>query len=120
MKNSSEDVSSNSDHRGNIGAGKTTLLQKFEQSLSSEDKITIKVEHEPVKEFQSFYGNDLINPLEYFHKNPTDSAFVLQNYVLDVYEQRMETLETVQHPCKVIVMDHGLDACQIFTTMNKD
>ena len=29
---------------GNIGAGKTTLLQTFEQSLSSNDKVTIKVE----------------------------------------------------------------------------
>ena len=37
-----------------IGAGKTTLLQLFEQSLSGEDKVTIKVEHEPVQEFQSF------------------------------------------------------------------
>ena len=32
----------------------------------------------------------------------------------------METLETVQHPYKVIVMDGSLDACQIFTTVNKD
>ena len=40
---------------GSIGAGKTTLLQIFEQSLPSEDNVTIKVEHEPVKEFQSFY-----------------------------------------------------------------
>ena len=32
----------------------------------------------------------------------------------------METLETVQHPCKVIVMDHSLDAFQIFTNVNKD
>ena len=40
--------------------------------------------------------------------------------MLDVYQQRIETLETVQHSHKVIVMDCGLDACQIFTTMNKD
>ena len=39
---------------GNIGTGKMTLLQQLEQSLSSEDKVKIKVEHEPVKEFQSF------------------------------------------------------------------
>ena len=32
----------------------------------------------------------------------------------------METLETVQHPCKVIIKDHGLDACKIFTILNKD
>ena len=32
----------------------------------------------------------------------------------------METLETVQDACKVIVMDPGLDACQKFTTLNKD
>ena len=40
---------------GNIGAGKTTLLQKFDQSLSDEDKVTIKVGHETVQEFQSFF-----------------------------------------------------------------
>ena len=51
---------------GNAGAGKTTFLEKFEQSLSGEEKVTIKVEHEPVKDFQSFYGNDLINSLEHF------------------------------------------------------
>ena len=34
---------------GNIGAGKTVLLHKFKQSLSDEDKVTIKVDHEPVK-----------------------------------------------------------------------
>ena len=39
---------------GNISAGKTTLLQKFGQSLSSEDKVTIKVEPETVKEFLKF------------------------------------------------------------------
>ena len=78
------------------------------------------MEHEPVKEFQIFYGNDLINPLDHFYKNPPDNTYIFQNYVLDVYQQRMETLETVQHPHKVIVMDHGLDACQIFTTLNKD
>ena len=77
--------------KGNIGAGKTTLLQVFKQSLSGEDKVTIKLEHEPEKEIQSFYGNDLLNPLEHFYKNPTDNAFIFQNYVLDVYQQRMET-----------------------------
>ena len=42
----------------NIGAGKITLLQKFGQSMSGEDKVTMKVEHEPVKDFQNFYGNN--------------------------------------------------------------
>ena len=32
----------------------------------------------------------------------------------------MEPLETVQYPFKVIVMDCSLDACQIFTTLNKE
>ena len=62
----------------------------------------------------------MINPLEHFYKNPADSAFTFQNCVLDVYQQRMETLETVHHPCNIIVMDCGLDPCQIFTTVNKD
>ena len=70
-------------------ARKATLLQKFKQSLSDEDKVIIKVEHEPVKEIQSFffYENDPINPLEHFYKNPTDNPFVFQNYVLDFYQQ---------------------------------
>ena len=58
--------------------------------------------------------------MENFYKNPTDNAFVFQNYVLDVYQKRMKTLETVQHACKVIVMGGGLDACQKFTFVNKD
>ena len=70
---------------GNNGAGKASLFQKFEESLSSDEKVTIKVEHEPEKEFQNFYGNDLINPLECFYKNPSDNAFIFQNYVLGVF-----------------------------------
>ena len=50
-----------------IGTGKTTLLQTFEWSLSGKCKVTIKVEHEPIKQFQSFYGNDLIKPVEHFY-----------------------------------------------------
>ena len=61
-----------------------------------------------------------MNPLEHFYKNPTDSAFIFQSYVLDVYRQRMETLETVLHAYQVIVKDQGLDTCQIFTTVNKE
>ena len=101
-------MSSSNDHRSNIGAGKATLLQRFEQSLSVEDKVIIKVECEPVKEFQSFYGNNLINLPEQFYKNLTDNSFIFLNCVVDVYQQRRETLETVQHPCMVMVMDCGL------------
>ena len=46
---------------GKIGPRKITLLQKFEWSLSGEDKITMKVEHETVKRFSKSCGNDLIN-----------------------------------------------------------
>ena len=63
---------------GNIGAGKTTHLQNFEQSITCEDNLTIKVEHEPLKEFLSFYGNNLKNLPEHFYKNPTDNAFPFQ------------------------------------------
>ena len=58
---------------GNIGAGKTTLSQKFEQSLSGQDNVRIKVEDEHVKEFQRFNGNDLINPPETFYENPAQT-----------------------------------------------
>ena len=40
--------------KGNIGTGKTKLVQRFEQSLSGEVKIKIKVKQEPVKGFQFF------------------------------------------------------------------
>ena len=63
--------------KDNIGAGRKNTFTKVEQSLSSEDNIKINIEHEPVKEFHSFYGNYLINTLEHFYKNATDKAFYL-------------------------------------------
>ena len=104
---------------GNIGAGKTILLNKFEQFLSDDEKAKIKIEHEPLVEFESFHGNDSVNPLTHFYQNPKENAFIFQNYVLDVYEKRLEKLMNVQHPCKVILMDGGLDSCHLFTTINK-
>ena len=104
---------------GNIGAGKTTLLERFEHSLSSEDKCKIKINHEPVDEFQNFWGNGMINPLLDFYKNQKENAYVFQNYVLDIYQCRMEVLSLVQQPYKVILMDRGLDSCHLFTTLNK-
>ena len=60
--------------------------------------------------------------MKHFYKNSIDIVFIFQNYVLHIYQQRMETYETVKHSCNVIVMDYGLDAChcQIFTALNKD
>ena len=29
----------------------------------------------------------MINPLKHIYKNPTDNAFIFQNYLLDVYQQ---------------------------------
>ena len=104
---------------GNIGAGKTTPLRKLEQSLSMADKIKIKTDHEPVGAFATFFGNDMINPLQNFYQNPKENAFIFQNYVLDIYQQRIEVLSAVEPMCKVIVMDRGLDSCQPFTTLNK-
>ena len=40
---------------GNTGVGKTTLVKKFEQTLSSENKVTIKVEHETVKRVSKLF-----------------------------------------------------------------
>ena len=51
---------------GNTGAGKTALFQKSKQSLSIAHKLKIRVEHEPISEFQTFYQNKLINPLQHF------------------------------------------------------
>ena len=59
---------------GNIGAGKTFLLQNLEQSLSMADKIKIKIDHEPVRTFQTFFGNDMINPMQNFYKNPKENV----------------------------------------------
>ena len=71
---------------GNTGAGKTTFLQKLEQSLSMADKIKIKTDHEPVGAFQTFFGNDMINPLQNLYQNPKENAFIFQTYVLDIYQ----------------------------------
>ena len=103
---------------GNIGAVKTTLLQKLEQSLAMADMFKIKTDHEPFGAFQTFYGNDMINQLQNFYQNPKENAFRFQNYVLNIYQQRMEVLSAVEPTCKVIVMDRGLDSCQLFTTLN--
>ena len=105
--------------KGKVGAGKTTLLQKLEESLSMADKFKIKTDDEPVRAFQTFYGNDMINLLQNFYHNPKENAFIFQNYVLDIYQPRMEVLSAVEPMCKVIVMDRGLDSCQLFTTLNK-
>ena len=70
-------------------------------------------------EFQKFWDNDMINPLLDFHKSQKENAYVFQNYVLDIYQCRMEALSLVQQPYKVILMDGGLDSCHLFTTLNK-
>ena len=69
---------------GNTGAGKTTLLQKLEVFING-SQVKIKTDHEPVGAFQSFYGNDMINPLENFYQNLKENAFTFQNCVLDIY-----------------------------------
>ena len=61
----------------------------------------------------------MINPLQNFYQNPKENAFIFQNYVLDIYQQRMEVLSPVEPMCKVIVMDRGLDSLSTFTTLNK-
>ena len=71
------------------------------------------MEHEPISEFQSFYRNEPINPL-------VPNAFIFQNYILDLYQRKLERLTEVNHPCKVILMDSELDACHIFTTLKKE
>ena len=104
---------------GNIGAGKTTLLQKLEQSLSMADKIKIKTDHKPVGVFETVFGNGMINSLQNFYQNPKKNAFIFQNYVLDISQQRMKVSSAVEPMCKVMVMEWGLDSCQLFTTLNK-
>ena len=59
------------------------------------------------------------NPLQNFYQNPKENAFIFQNYVLDIYQQRMEGFFLLEPMCKVILMDRGLDSCQLFTTLNK-
>ena len=78
------------------------------------DKFKIKTDHEPVGAFQTFYGHDMINPLQNIYPNLKENAFIFQNYVLDIYQQRMVVLSAVEPTCKVIVMDRGLDSCQLF------
>ena len=104
---------------GDIAAWKTTTLRKLEQSLSMADKFKIKTDNGPVGAFQTFYGNDMVNPLQNFYQNPKENAFIFHNYVSDIYHHRMEVLSAVEPMCKVIVMGRGLNSCQLFTTLNK-
>ena len=104
---------------GNIGAWKTTLLQYLEQSLSMVGKIKIKLDHEPVGAFQTFFGNDMINPLQNFYQNPKENAFIFQSYGLHISQQGMEVFSAVEPMFMVIVMDIDLDSHQLFTTLNK-
>ena len=80
-------------------------------------QFKIRLEHELVSEFISFYGNKYINPLKHFYWNPVANVFIFQNYILGVYKRKLERLAEVEHPCKVILMDRGLDSCQIFATL---
>ena len=66
-------------HAANTQHFQTTFLERLEHSLSSEDKCKIKINHEPVDEFQRFWGNDMINPLLNFYKNQKENASVFQN-----------------------------------------
>ena len=50
--------------------------------------------------FKKLWGNDMINPLLDFYKNQKENAYVFQNYVLDIYQCRMEALSLVQQPYK--------------------
>ena len=100
---------------GNIGTGKRTLLQTFEQSLSGEDNLTVKAEHEPIKEFKSFPGSELINPLEYFYKNPTDNAFYLPKLCTRCLSTKNGNIRNCSASLQGNFMDLGFDACQICT-----
>ena len=71
----------------NGGAGMTTLLQIFRESLSNADKYKIRVEGEQISEFQNFYGNKLIDQVDYCYQDPVANALFFQNYVLDVYRR---------------------------------
>ena len=51
----------------------------------------------------------MINALQNFYQNPKENAFIFHNYVLDIYQQRMEVLSAMEPTIKVIVMDRGLD-----------
>ena len=43
--------------------GRELFFKNLEQSLSMADKFKIQKDHEPVGAFQTFHGNDMINPL---------------------------------------------------------
>ena len=86
---------------GNTGTVETTLLQKLGHSLSTADKTKIKTDYEPVGAFQTFFGDDMINPLKNFYQNPKENAFVFQTYVLDINQQRMEVLSAMKPMCKI-------------------
>ena len=45
------------------------------------DKIKMIIDHGPAGALQTFFGNDMINPLQNFYQNPKENAFIFQNYM---------------------------------------
>ena len=95
---------------GNIGAGKTALLNKFEQFLSDDEKAKIKIEHEPLVEFESFHRNDFVNPLEHFYQNPKENAFIFQKLCTRCILKKIRKVNEYTTSYKVILMNRGSDS----------
>lgn len=104
---------------GNIGAGKSTLLENVEQHLAKEENSDIEVMFEPIDLFKSFFGNSDVNPLHEFYQDQRN-AFAFQNYILDLYGSRLTTLFAPSHSQRIVLMERGLDACNVFAEANAE
>ena len=91
--------------KGTLELGRQLFFKSLNSLYQWQTSLKLKTDHEPVGAFQTFYGKDMINPLQYFYQNTKENAFIFQNYVLDIYQQRMEVLSAMEPMCKVIVMD---------------
>ena len=68
------------------------LYKHLKNSLSREDKVELRVKHEPLGRFPSVLGNNFVNTLEYFYQDPTANDCIFQNYSLDIEQKTLEAM----------------------------
>ena len=102
---------------GLIGAGKTTLLKTLQQNNTLENTAVI---HQSLQLLEQHPTNKTVHSLTELYKNPKGNSCIFQNFVLDVYDDRMAYMFNNYGTYSSIVLDRSLDSCNVFTNTNID
>ena len=102
---------------GLIGAGKTTLLKTLEAQNCLPNAVII---HEPLQKLENHASNPQVHPLLELYKDPQRNACIFQNYVLEVYDERIASMINQYGNYQTIILDRSLDSCNVFTNTNID